>query len=116
MRYWHDVNPWADRLVYVPLQDLAEAISGGEVTIPGAGIVERTPQYLLASWGQSGHKLDGYIVRNANGVHSVGVRYGAEGQDYLALAPLSTIAKARIESLLERHDADVSTAPTVPAF
>lgn len=31
MPHWHEHNPWADVVVYVPLEQLAEAVAGGVI-------------------------------------------------------------------------------------
>lgn len=73
MALWHDFNPWADRLVYLP--DLAEL---------SACLDPLHAERHLIRW-QAEHKsaMDAYIISAAQGrLHSCGIRYGKEGEQY----------------------------------
>lgn len=72
MAHWHDFNPWADKIVYVPsLEELAQCCSTD---------IERT----VERWRTNGSRLDAYILPNPSSWHSIGVRYGPKGPDYLS--------------------------------
>lgn len=84
MAHWHDFNPWASTIVYIPsLEELAECVAGGTVSTQ-SGIKPYTVEYVVASWRRAGKKLDAYILPQPEGKHSIGVRYGAEGSQYLS--------------------------------
>jgi hypothetical protein len=104
MPHWHDDNPWADAVVYVPMEELAEAVAGGphESGTDGAS-VEQT----LAHWRAAGPRLDAYVLPQPDGRHSVGIRYGAEGHEYLS--PLNR-APDRVAALADLYAA-ASPAP-----
>ena len=81
--YWHQYNPWADRIVYVPLVELAHCAAGGNVTLPNGETVPHDFERVLSHWRQCGReKLDGYILPQPSGDHSLGVRYGKRGEQY----------------------------------
>lgn len=84
MAHWHDHNPWADRLIYVPdLEELAACVAGGSVdTIHG--VKPYTVEYVVNGWRQYGKRLDAYILPQPDGRHSIGIRYGANGEEYLS--------------------------------
>jgi hypothetical protein len=74
MAHWHDYNPWADRLIYIPsLEELAEALQ-----YPGI-ISEKVKQ-----WQKAGKKLDAYVLCQPSGDHCMGIRYGAEPHEYIS--------------------------------
>jgi hypothetical protein len=75
MAHWHDFNPWAAHLIYVP--DLEEFIDA-------VGYSEDKRRELLKYW-QSAGKIDCYVLPSlklAHGHHEMGIRYGKEGQEY----------------------------------
>ena len=73
MLYWHEYNPWANDIIYIPLETAAELCSYS------------WPSYeTLWHWKQYSDKLDAYILPQPSGDHSVGVRYGKEGNEYLS--------------------------------
>lgn len=83
--HWHEHNPWRDEIFYAPLELLAKCVAGGTVFISSTG--ETLPYdvpYILNQWGRAGDRLDGYILPQPHGRHSIGVRYGAEGSQYLS--------------------------------
>lgn len=43
-----------------------------------------TVQVLLDSWKECGDKLDAYILPQPSGYHSIGIRYGNDGHEYLS--------------------------------
>ena len=77
MAYWHEVNPWRDDVVYVPLAELAACLEGDS---------ERKMarwQHTSEVYGTPG-QLDAYILPQPSGLHDAGVRYGAEGSQYFS--------------------------------
>lgn len=66
MAHWHDHNPWAVRLLYIP--SIAEAV--GE-------------SYERNAY-QFGNKLDAYLLKQPSGEFCFGIRYGECGSDYLS--------------------------------
>lgn len=86
MAHWHDFNPWADRLVYVPdLYELAECVAHGTIHILAENkTVPYTPELAVEHWLQHGPRVDAYILPQPSGNHSIGIRYGAEGSEYFS--------------------------------
>jgi len=85
IQHWHEHNPWADAVVYVPIARLAECVAGGTITIFKTGkVVPYDVAYVLKHFAQGGDKLDAYILPQPSGDHSLGVRYGAEGSEYFS--------------------------------
>jgi hypothetical protein len=80
--HWHEYNPWADRVVYVPIEELADALAGGDIRNVDGDVVPMDAEYLLEHWNSLGDHLDAYILPNGQLGHSVGIRYGAEGREY----------------------------------
>jgi hypothetical protein len=81
--HWHEHNPWADEIVYVPIERLAECVAGGTIAVSGGGSEPYDAARVLQHFRQVGRdKLDAYILPQPDGVHSLGVRYGAEGSEY----------------------------------
>lgn len=74
--HWHEFNPWADKLIYVPLETAAFLCG-----------YSWTAETTLEHWRQYGDKFDAYVLPQPNGHHSIGVRYGAEGDEYLSPHP-----------------------------
>ncbi|ESX17902.1 hypothetical protein X766_16060 [Mesorhizobium sp. LSJC255A00] len=82
--HWHDQNPWNDRLMYVPIEELAECFMGigrlvhlndNEVTMCDVA-------FVLQNWAQYGDKLDAYILTGP--LTTASIRFGPEGPDYLS--------------------------------
>lgn len=83
--HWHAFNPWADKVVYVPIERLAECVAGGTVFISAENrSVPFDVEYLLNQWRNGRPLLDAYILPQPEGRHSVGVRWGVEGGDYFS--------------------------------
>ena len=82
MPHWHDVNPWRDDVVYVPLTELAACAAGGTIQKSGGGSEPYDVARVLKHLRQNGDKLDAYILPQPSGNHSLGVRYGAEDHEY----------------------------------
>lgn len=82
MAHWHDFNPWAAKLVYMP--DLGEL---SHCVVTGRRLV------MLSHWRSYGPKLDAYLLKDPIGYH-IGLRYGPEGSKYLSpLADQQATAK-----------------------
>ncbi len=91
MPNWDHVNPWRGRIVYVPLDILAHCCAGGSVEVfPGNGeksfVRPNDAEFILNSWKRFGDgvSLDGYILPQPNRRHSIGVRFGESGEQYLS--------------------------------
>ena len=100
MPHWHEYNPWADSVVYVPIERLAECVAGGLISVGSwdGPIVPYDVPYVLQHFAQGGDKLDAYILPQPSGDHSLGVRYGAEGSEYFSP---HNAHPARTQALLE---------------
>lgn len=73
MAHWHDFNPWADNVIYLP--DLAEL---------SACLNPDQPLSQLERWERErdARLLDAYILPQPDGQHSCGIRWGKEGEEY----------------------------------
>jgi hypothetical protein len=82
--HWHDQNPWADRLMYVPLEELAECFMGiGRlVRLNDNEVTMCDVAFVVQNWRQYGDKLDAYILTGP--LTTAGIRFGPEGPDYLS--------------------------------
>lgn len=58
-----------------------------------------TKEIMLEHWKQSGDKLDAYILPCPSGWHCIGIRYGAEGSQYLSPAG----DKDKVTALLRKY-------------
>lgn len=75
MAHWHDFNPWAEKLIYLPdLEELAAAIAP-----------TTKQEETLAYWRRAGKKIDAYLLPQPSGDVSVGIRYGADGAEYISI-------------------------------
>lgn len=97
--HWHEFNPWKDRLVYVPIEELAECV------LPMGGPDRILPMFetwsmidAIAHWTQYGLNLDGYIVTEGP-ILQAGIRFGAEPEHYLT-PPFSL---PKLHALLLKH-------------
>lgn len=66
--HWHFENPWRDRAIYVPLDELMPA---------------KADSYRTAY----GEKLDAYILVQPTGSFQLGIRYGKGPDQYLSPQP-----------------------------
>lgn len=82
MAHWHDFNPWATHLIYVP--SIAEA---------------KDAQYENYVFHYYGVAVDAYILAQPSGQHSLGIRYGKEPEDYLS----PPIAQDKAEQLIKKY-------------
>lgn len=83
----HWPNPWSD-VVSVPIEELAECHVGlGSVcgSMSGPPFI-LTKEKILEHWHHAGRPLDAYILPQPSGHHDMGIRYGAEGSQYLSPA------------------------------
>ena len=92
-------NPWDD-VVYVPIEELVECHAGigQSCGIPDGSSVIMTQELILENWKSYGPKLDAYILPQPSGWHDIGVRYGAEGSQYLS--PMGD--KKKVAALLSK--------------
>lgn len=99
--HWHEYNPWKDRIVYVPIEELAEALAGGDIGLRDGSIVPLDAAFLLDHWNQHGELLDAYILPSGEPFrNSPGIRYGCDGPDYVS--PGNTNREA-LQELLDKH-------------
>lgn len=101
MAHWDNYNPWREKLVYVPLEELAEALAdGSSIRLPDGSVVEYTAELMLEHWQRNSYCLDAYILPGQALGFSVGVRYGSHGSEYLSLHARD---QSRIKELYERY-------------
>ena len=96
----HWKNPWDDAIP-VPIEELVECAHGiGESwgDIDGTSFI-MTKERMLEHWKQAGDKLDAYILPCPSGWHCIGIRYGAEGSQYLSPAA----NKEKVAALLRKY-------------
>jgi hypothetical protein len=88
MPHWHEENPYADGIVYVPIEALAECCAGGTLRKVDGSVVEMTAAAVLEGWRSAGDRLDAYVLvggdRHLSAHPGVGIRYGAEPEAYLS--------------------------------
>lgn len=87
--------------MYVPIEELVECAHGlGEWWGDGkGGTFIMTKERMLAHWKEAGDKLDAYILPCSSGWHCIGIRYGAEGSEYLS--PMGD--KEKVIALLRKY-------------
>jgi hypothetical protein len=101
MTYWDQYNPWRERAVYVPIEELAEALAdGSNVKLSDGTVAEYTAEFILEHCQQYSLNLDAYILPSDVLGYSVGVRYGSHGPEYLSLYARD---KSKIEELYARY-------------
>jgi hypothetical protein len=98
MTHW--VNPWEDAIP-VPIEELAEchAHLGGTYRNMNGDAFPLTKETILEHWGNAGEKLDAYVLPCPSGEHCIGIRYGAEGSEYLSPAG----DKEKVQALLNKY-------------
>ena len=96
----HWKNPWND-VVYVPIEELAECdyMLGKSCGMPDGTSVLVTKEFILEHWRSCGDKLDAYILPQPSGFHSIGIRYGAEGSEYIS--PMGD--EDKVQELLNKY-------------
>jgi hypothetical protein len=96
----HWINPWEDAIP-VPIEELAEchAHLGGTYRNMNGDAFPLTKETILEHWGNAGEKLDAYVLPCVSGYHSIGIRYGAEGSEYLSPAG----DKEKVQALLNKY-------------
>lgn len=101
MSHWDQYNPWREKIVYVPLEELADALAdGSSIELQDGSIVEYTAELMLEHWRRNSYELDAYILPGQALGYSVGVRYGSHGAEYLSLYVRD---QSRIEELYQRY-------------
>lgn len=103
--YWHQHNPWADSVVYVPIEELAMCQHGLGETIQIQS-TDDTSEYkiytidmVLDHWRYHGNQVDAYILPQPSGHHDMGIRFGPDGPNYLSPHPV----KDKLQLLLDRY-------------
>lgn len=101
----HWQNPWTEA-VTVPIEELVECVYGiGERYFDSSGVYFiMTKEQMLSDWRVfAGDKLDAYILPGKNGMsHSIGIRYGNNGPEYLS--PFGV--QEKIQALLEKYSSN----------
>ena len=96
MAHWHDFNPWASTLVYVPsLEEWVEAHEGLNKIWDCSAIGGSPQQLATVEWlvdhclnnariqqGTSNPKVDAYILPQPSGMHDMGLRIGPAPEQY----------------------------------
>ena len=100
MTHWHQENPWKDTAIYVPLETLAEALSGYKSQLTTGEDVIVSPDMQVEIWKNNGLNLDAYILPQPSGNVCVGVRYGPEPSDYISPHIHN---KENVEKLCEKY-------------
>jgi hypothetical protein len=101
MSQWDQYNPWREKIVYVPAEELAEALADGStIKLTDGSVVEYTPELMLEHWHQNSYNIDAYILPGQALGFSVGVRYGSHGAEYLSLYVRD---QSKIEDLYARY-------------
>jgi len=112
MHHWHEHNPWGDRAVYVPVEEMANCVAGGTIRLPDGSIEGRTAEFVLIHWQeQFGHRLDAYILPQPSGRHLLGVRFGPEGPQYLSSEAGDP---EKVEALLRRYSNEYAASLPMP--
>ncbi len=98
--HWHFDNPWRDRVIYVPLHLLVPVLD----------------THYQRQYGQ---KLDAYLLPQPDGSFSVGIRYGAEPDQYLSpgQVTLGNVSQLAADHLLQWRPcrwADELSRPKTP--
>lgn len=96
------INPWEDAIP-VTIEELAECHAGlgkpiRRLNSSKGGSFILTKENLLEHWGNAGEKLDAYVLPCVSGYHCIGIRYGAEGSEYLSPAG----DKDKVQALLDK--------------
>lgn len=99
-QHWHEHNPWADFVVYVPIEELATCAAGGKIRLIDGRVVPFTTEIVLMHWRKYGDKLDAYILPQPSGDHSIGVRYGQKAWEYASPMPQDRV---KLAALLEKY-------------
>ena len=103
MTHW--INPW-EYAIPVPIDELTECHDGlgkyyGTMN-PGERIL-MTKERILSHWNQNGDKVDPYILPQPNGYHSIGIRYGNEGSEYLSPPANPEKTRALLKTYAPNH-------------
>lgn len=88
MPHWPQPKQWADRVVPVEVEDLADCLASlGRMRLEADGTRRvLTADAAAAGWRSMSHgAVDAYILPQPDGMHSAGIRYGADEPEYLSL-------------------------------
>lgn len=70
--YWHEHNPWKERIVYLPdIKEVSACINP-----------EKPFYYYEKCLHIHDLRVDAYVLEQSSGFHEVGIRYGAEPSEY----------------------------------
>jgi hypothetical protein len=95
MAHWHDFNPWAAELVYLPsLEEAALCCEGGMISVDDKS-VPYDVQFIVTHWlhqsvlCETAGKLDAYLLRDGplskgERYMHLGVRWGKEPEEYFS--------------------------------
>jgi hypothetical protein len=105
---WPQPEHWADRVVYVPLRELALCSESlGQLQRQSSGTTELvTVDTLMRQWCVPGREVDAYVLPQPDGTAVAGFRYGADGPDYTSVY----CNQARLQALLEKSTHELSPA------
>lgn len=95
-------NPWTDAIP-VPIEELAECVANLDTQYLDYNtkqMITWTKEKVLENWYAYGSELDTYILPSSHGYgHSIGVRYGNLGNQYLS--PMGN--QDKIKKLLDKY-------------
>ncbi len=109
MAHWHNFNPWADTLVYIPsLEEWASANANLGKYCDCSSVGGSSRELMTIEWlikhalnnarieqGTQNPKVDAYILPQPDGNHSMGLRIGPEGSQYQS-PPCNPIVAERL--------------------
>jgi hypothetical protein len=99
MAHWHDFNPWANEVIYLAsMEEYAHCHDNlNQFTLvlhtDGTQTRERLTSELIIELALNNAKIrqatnnpkvDAYILPQPSGYHSLGLRVGPEGSDYIS--------------------------------
>lgn len=94
MAHWHDFNPWAAVLVYLPdLDELSACLDPAD------------PRRQIKRWEKERGltTLDAYIIPTPSAVYSCGIRWGAEPESYYSPYINPYIGSLLVTKYREKH-------------
>lgn len=111
MAHWHDFNPWADSIVYLPsMEEFAECHAGLHEYCDCSRIGGSPHELMTIEWiiehalnnarirqGTQNPKVDAYILPQPSGQHCLGLRIGPEPEEYQSPACNAKVAQYFID-------------------